>query len=200
MSVGLLTPPRLCGWRRTHSSLLPQDSLTGEQHGGGMAREDAVRCLRCLLYAINLLFWLMSACVLGVAAWLRDPLNTVLTLTAHTRLEEAAVLTYSPAVHPVIISVCCFLVIVAMVGYCGALRCSLLLLSWVRSPYHHVTITPYHHVTMSPYHHVTMSPCHHITISPYHHVTMSPCHHITISPCHHVTISPCHHITMSPCH
>ncbi|KAM3587612.1 uncharacterized protein V6R79_010239 [Siganus canaliculatus] len=95
-----------------------------------MAREDAVRCLRCLLFALNLLFWLMSVCVLGVAAWIRDPLNTVLTLTAHTRLEEAAVLTYSPAVHPVIITVCCFLIIVAMVGYCGTLKCNLLLLSW----------------------------------------------------------------------
>lgn len=95
-----------------------------------MAREDAVKCLRCLLYALNLLFWLMSACVLGVAAWIRDSLNTVLTLTAHTRLEEAAILTYSPAVHPVIIAVCCFLIIVAMVGYCGTLKCNLLLLSW----------------------------------------------------------------------
>ncbi|XP_040885651.1 tetraspanin-12 isoform X1 [Toxotes jaculatrix] len=46
------------------------------------------------------------------------------------RLEEAAVLTYSPAVHPVIIAVCCFLIIVAMVGYCGTLKCNLLLLSW----------------------------------------------------------------------
>ncbi|XP_012778360.1 tetraspanin-12 isoform X1 [Maylandia zebra] len=73
---------------------------------------------------------LMSACVLGVAVWIRDSLNTVLTLTAHTRLEEAAVLTYSPAVHPVIVAVCCFLIIVAMVGYCGTLRCDLLLLSW----------------------------------------------------------------------
>ncbi|XP_028250426.1 tetraspanin-12 isoform X3 [Parambassis ranga] len=79
-----------------------------------MAREDA----------------LMSACVLGVAVRIRDSLNTVLTLTAHTRLEEAAVLTYSPAVHPVIIAVCCFLIIVAMVGYCGTLKCNLLLLSW----------------------------------------------------------------------
>nr|XP_019964979.1 PREDICTED: tetraspanin-12-like isoform X2 [Paralichthys olivaceus] len=95
-----------------------------------MAREDAVKCLRCLLYALNVLFWLMSVCVLGVAAWIRDSLNAVLTLTAHTRLEEAAILTYSPAVHPVIIAVCCFLVIVAMVGYCGTLRCNLLLLSW----------------------------------------------------------------------
>ncbi|XP_047245442.1 tetraspanin-12 [Girardinichthys multiradiatus] len=95
-----------------------------------MAQEDAVRCLRCLLYALNLLFWLMSVCVLGVAAWIRDTLNTVLTLTAHTRLEEAAVLTYSPAVHPIIICVCCLLIIVAMVGYCGTLRSNLLLLSW----------------------------------------------------------------------
>uniref|UniRef100_A0A3Q3VWZ8 Tetraspanin n=1 Tax=Mola mola TaxID=94237 RepID=A0A3Q3VWZ8_MOLML len=95
-----------------------------------MAREDAVRCLRCLLYALNLLFWLMSACVLGVAAWIRDPLNTVLTLTAHTRLEEAAVLTYSPAVHPVVMAACCILIMVAMLGYCGTLRCNLLLLSW----------------------------------------------------------------------
>ncbi|XP_038157437.1 tetraspanin-12 isoform X2 [Cyprinodon tularosa] len=95
-----------------------------------MAQEDAVRCLRCLLYALNLLFWLMSVCVLGVAAWIRDTLNTVLTLTAHTRLEDAAVLTYSPAVHPVLICVCCLLLIVAMVGYCGTLRSDLLLLSW----------------------------------------------------------------------
>ncbi|KAI5093983.1 tetraspanin-12 [Silurus meridionalis] len=84
-----------------------------------MAREDSVKCLRCLLYAINLLFWLMALCVLGVAAWLRDYLNNVLTLTADTRLEEAAVLTYSPAVHPVVIAVCCFLIIVAM--YFGSL-------------------------------------------------------------------------------
>ncbi|XP_029351026.1 tetraspanin-12 isoform X2 [Echeneis naucrates] len=73
---------------------------------------------------------LMSACVLGVASWIRDSLNTVLTLTAHTRLEEAAVVTYSPAVHPVVIAVCCFLIMVAMVGYCGTLRCDLLLLTW----------------------------------------------------------------------
>lgn len=26
----------------------------------GMAREDAVRCLRCLLYALNLLFWVRT--------------------------------------------------------------------------------------------------------------------------------------------
>ncbi|XP_012693646.1 tetraspanin-12 isoform X2 [Clupea harengus] len=95
-----------------------------------MAREDSVKCLRCLLYALNLLFWLMAICVLGVAAWLRDYLNNVLTLTADTRLEEAAILTYSPVVHPVIIAACCFLIIVAMVGYCGTLKCDLLLLSW----------------------------------------------------------------------
>ncbi|XP_051974643.1 tetraspanin-12-like isoform X2 [Xyrauchen texanus] len=72
----------------------------------------------------------MALCVLGVAACLRDHLNNVLTLTADTRLEEAAVLTYSPVVHPVIIAVCCFLIIVAMVGYCGTLKCNLLLLCW----------------------------------------------------------------------
>ncbi|XP_047431959.1 tetraspanin-12 isoform X1 [Mugil cephalus] len=95
-----------------------------------MAREDALRCLRCLLYALNLLLWLMSALILGGAAWIRDTLNTVLTLTAHTRLEEAAVLSYSSAVHPVLITVCCFLIIVATVGFCGTLRRDLLLLSW----------------------------------------------------------------------
>ncbi|XP_007543570.1 PREDICTED: tetraspanin-12 isoform X1 [Poecilia mexicana] len=95
-----------------------------------MARHDAVRCLRCLLYALNLLLWLMSVCVLGMAAWIRDTLSSVLTLTAHTRLEEAAVRSYSAAVHPVFISVCCLLLILSMVGYCGALRCRLLLLCW----------------------------------------------------------------------
>ncbi|CAH2329783.1 tetraspanin-12 isoform X1, partial [Pelobates cultripes] len=49
-----------------------------------MAREDSVKCLRCLLYALNLLFWLMSICVLGVCAWMRDYINNVLTLTAET--------------------------------------------------------------------------------------------------------------------
>ncbi|XP_054876668.1 tetraspanin-12 isoform X2 [Poeciliopsis prolifica] len=73
----------------------------------------------------------MSVCVLGVAAWIRDTLSSVLTLTAHTRLEEAAVRSYSAAVHPVFISVCCLLLILSMVGYCGALRCRLLLLCWV---------------------------------------------------------------------
>ncbi|XP_006633379.2 tetraspanin-12 [Lepisosteus oculatus] len=95
-----------------------------------MAREDSVKCLRCLLYALNLLFWLMSICVLGVAAWLRDYLNNVITLTADTRLEEAVILTYSPVVHPVMIAVCCFLIIVGMLGYCGTVKNNLLLLSW----------------------------------------------------------------------
>lgn len=54
-----------------------------------------------------------------------------LPLSLSLRLEEAAVLTYSPVVHPVVIAVCCFLIIVAMVGYCGTLKCNLLLLSWV---------------------------------------------------------------------
>lgn len=63
------------------------------------------------------------------------------------RLEEAAVLTYSPAVHPVIIAVCCFLIIVAMVGYCGTLKCNLLLLSWVRfQPCQHL-VTVVHQLT-----------------------------------------------------
>lgn len=29
-----------------------------------MAREDAVRCLRCLLYSLNLLFWVRGAAAL----------------------------------------------------------------------------------------------------------------------------------------
>ncbi|XP_028307451.1 tetraspanin-12 isoform X2 [Gouania willdenowi] len=59
-----------------------------------------------------------------------DSLNAVLTLTAHTRLEEAAVCSYSPAVHPVLISASCVLIVIAVVGFCGALRCDPLLLSW----------------------------------------------------------------------
>ncbi|XP_077566129.1 tetraspanin-12 isoform X1 [Stigmatopora nigra] len=95
-----------------------------------MARQDAVRCVRLFLYVLNVLFWLMSACILGVAAWIRDSLNAVLTLTAHTRLEEAAVLTFAPVVHPVLVVVCCFLLMVAMLGVCGTLRCDLAMLSW----------------------------------------------------------------------
>ncbi|XP_061617357.1 tetraspanin-12 isoform X2 [Phyllopteryx taeniolatus] len=95
-----------------------------------MARQDAVRCVRLFLCALNVLFWLMSACILGVAAWIRDSLNAVLTLTAHTRLEEAAVLTFAPVVHPVLVVVCCFLLMVAMLGVCGTLRCDLVMLSW----------------------------------------------------------------------
>ncbi|CAH2329782.1 tetraspanin-12 isoform X2 [Pelobates cultripes] len=95
-----------------------------------MAREDSVKCLRCLLYALNLLFWLMSICVLGVCAWMRDYINNVLTLTAETRVEEAIVLTYFPVFHPVMIAVCCFLVIVGMLGYCGTVKSNLLLLAW----------------------------------------------------------------------
>lgn len=55
-----------------------------------------------------------------------------MTFSLFLRLEEAAILTYSPVVHPIVIAVCCFLIIVAMVGYCGTLKCNLLLLSWVR--------------------------------------------------------------------
>ncbi|KAM3833114.1 tetraspanin-12 isoform 2-T2 [Vipera latastei] len=95
-----------------------------------MAREDSVKCLRCLLYALNLLFWLMSITVLCVSAWMRDYLNNVLTLTAETRVEEAVVSTYFPVVHPVMIAVCCFLIIIGMLGYCGTVKRNLLLLVW----------------------------------------------------------------------
>ncbi|XP_037099655.1 tetraspanin-12 isoform X2 [Syngnathus acus] len=95
-----------------------------------MAREDAVRCVRLFLYTLNVLFWLMSACILGVAAWIRESLNAVLTLTAHTRLEEAAAVTLAPVVHPVLVAVCCLLLMVAMLGVCGTLRCDLMMLSW----------------------------------------------------------------------
>ncbi|XP_056429802.1 tetraspanin-12 isoform X4 [Hyla sarda] len=95
-----------------------------------MAREDSVKCLRCLLYALNLLFWLMSICVLGVSAWMRDYINNVLTLTAETRVEDAVLLIYFPVFHPVMVAVCCFLIIVGMLGYCGAVKSNLLLLVW----------------------------------------------------------------------
>lgn len=95
-----------------------------------MAREDSVRCLRCLLYALNLLFWLMSVCVLGISAWMRDYLNNVLTLTAETRVEEAVIFAYVPVVHPAMIAVCCFLVVVGMLGYWGTTNNDILLLLW----------------------------------------------------------------------
>ncbi|XP_030894090.1 tetraspanin-12-like, partial [Leptonychotes weddellii] len=74
---------------------------------------------------------LMSISVLAVSAWMRDYLNNVLTLTAETRVEEAVILTYFPVVHPVMIAVCCFLIIVGMLGYCGTVKRNLLLLAWV---------------------------------------------------------------------
>ncbi|XP_075715520.1 tetraspanin-12-like [Rhinoderma darwinii] len=95
-----------------------------------MAREDSVKCLRCLLYALNLLFWLMSICVLGVSAWMRDYINNVLTLTTETRVEDAVLLIYFPVFHPVMVAVCCFLIIVGMLGYCGAVKSNLILLVW----------------------------------------------------------------------
>ncbi|XP_040030940.1 tetraspanin-12 isoform X2 [Gasterosteus aculeatus] len=109
---------------------LPWLRRSGRDVTEGRGEVSALSAVRAQPAVLGETSHLMSACVLGVAAWIRDSLNTVLTLTAHTRLEEAAVLTYSPVVHPVIITVCCFLFIVAMVGYCGTLRCNLLLLSW----------------------------------------------------------------------
>lgn len=47
------------------------------------------------------------------------------------RVEEAVILTYFPVVHPVMIAVCCFLIIVGMLGYCGTVKRNLLLLAWV---------------------------------------------------------------------
>ncbi|XP_038635973.1 tetraspanin-12 isoform X1 [Scyliorhinus canicula] len=95
-----------------------------------MAREDSVKCLRCSLYALNVLFWLMSVCVLGVSAWMRDYLNNVLVLTTETRLEEAFILTYFPVIHPLMIAVCCFLIIVGMLGCCGTVKGNPMLLAW----------------------------------------------------------------------
>ncbi|XP_078075972.1 tetraspanin-12 isoform X2 [Mustelus asterias] len=95
-----------------------------------MAREDSIKCLRCSLYALNVLFWLMSVCVLGVSAWMRDYLNNVLVLTTETRLEEAFILTYFPVIHPIMIAVCCFLIIVGMLGCCGTVKGNPLLLAW----------------------------------------------------------------------
>lgn len=49
------------------------------------------------------------------------------------RVEEAVILTYFPVVHPVMIAVCCFLIVVGMLGYCGTVKRNLLLLAWVQS-------------------------------------------------------------------
>lgn len=57
------------------------------------------------------------------------------------RVEEAVILTYFPVVHPVMIAVCCFLIIVGMLGYCGTVKRNLLLLAWVRC-LHLLFITP----------------------------------------------------------
>ncbi|XP_061496074.1 tetraspanin-12 isoform X3 [Rhineura floridana] len=45
-------------------------------------------------------------------------------------VEEAVISTYFPVVHPVMIAVCCFLIIVGMLGYCGTVKRNLLLLVW----------------------------------------------------------------------
>lgn len=45
-------------------------------------------------------------------------------------MEEAVILTYFPVVHPVMIAVCCFLILVGMLGYCGTVKRNLLLLVW----------------------------------------------------------------------
>uniref|UniRef100_A0A8B9K3C1 Tetraspanin 12 n=1 Tax=Astyanax mexicanus TaxID=7994 RepID=A0A8B9K3C1_ASTMX len=82
-----------------------------------MAREDSVKCLRCLLYALNLLFWVMALCVLGVAAWLRDYLNNVLTLTANTRQPS-----FDSRDSPIVFNTLCF-------GSNSKLACVLILLS-----------------------------------------------------------------------
>ncbi|XP_069760057.1 tetraspanin-12 isoform X2 [Narcine bancroftii] len=73
---------------------------------------------------------LMSLCVLGVSAWMRDYLNNVLVLTRETRLEEAFILTYFPVIHPLIIAVCCFLIVIGMLGCCGTVKGNPLLLAW----------------------------------------------------------------------
>ncbi|GAB1290584.1 Tetraspanin [Apodemus speciosus] len=51
-------------------------------------------------------------------------------MSIKTRVEEAVILTYFPVVHPVMIAVCCFLIIVGMLGYCGTVKRNLLLLAW----------------------------------------------------------------------
>lgn len=67
-------------------------------------------------------------------AWV--PLDCIFSIMWHSRfslrVEEAVILTYFPVVHPVMIAVCCFLIIVGMLGYCGTVQRSLLLLAWVR--------------------------------------------------------------------
>ncbi|XP_053932296.1 tetraspanin-12 isoform X3 [Cuculus canorus] len=113
-------------------------SPAGSRHGqGGLGEVPALPALRPQPPLLDQgcqgsddLSSLMSISILGVSAWMRDYLNNVLTLTAETRVEEAVILTYFPVVHPVMIAVCCFLIIVGMLGYCGTVKRNLLLLVW----------------------------------------------------------------------
>ncbi|TNN37945.1 Tetraspanin-12 [Liparis tanakae] len=124
-----------------------------------MARDDAVRCLRCLLHALNLLFWVQVDRLrtrFYVDQVQVDRLRTRSyvdqvqvdravdqvsggpgcgpgLMWTRSRLESAALLASSAAVHPVLITGCCLLFLVALLGSCGALRGHLLLLAGVGS-------------------------------------------------------------------
>jgi len=66
--------------------------------------------------------------------WTRSHVDQVQVVSCGlmwSRLERAALLAYSAALHPVLITGCCFLFLVALLGSCGALRGHLLLLSGV---------------------------------------------------------------------
>lgn len=63
-------------------------------------------------------------------------------------MEEAVILTYFPVVHPVMIAVCCFLIIVGMLGYCGTVKRNLLLLAWVQCSYLHLIRVKKHQLAM----------------------------------------------------
>lgn len=66
---------------------------------------------------------------------LAQPTTMSKSVSSSFRVEEAVILTYFPVVHPVMIAVCCFLIIVGMLGYCGTVKRNLLLLAWVWCSY-----------------------------------------------------------------
>ncbi|NXS07450.1 TSN12 protein, partial [Neodrepanis coruscans] len=95
-----------------------------------LMEEISVKCVRPwkehMYYFLMAILWFSSLSVLCDCAFF---FFLIMVLTGF-RVEEAVILTYFPVVHPVMIAVCCFLIIVGMLGYCGTVKRNLLLLVW----------------------------------------------------------------------
>ncbi|XP_078586630.1 tetraspanin-12-like isoform X3 [Branchiostoma floridae x Branchiostoma japonicum] len=84
-----------------------------------MAVEDCIRCVKCLLFAFNVLFWIIGLAIVAVGTWVRDHVSALISIGAV--MEDTGGGYFVNVYYPVIVTASCVMILVGFLGCCGAM-------------------------------------------------------------------------------